>query len=104
MGGNSKGGVRTNLARNFALYDAMPPHAREVVRNAMFDYNVTALAKDARKMSPAMFRTKLIYADMKIARREAARHYGAQADDYIAAQGSRKPREWTDSGNGPRRR
>ncbi|MCI5075675.1 MAG: hypothetical protein MRY80_11625 [Oricola sp.] len=80
-------------------YDKLPPSVRETMRNALMDWAtqpyVTARRRDgigANQLSDMIMRD-----DMSAARKDAKKDFGDQAADFLAAQPSRRKRDWFDS-------
>ena len=98
MGSNTtRGSYRIDAARTLSAFDRMPAGLREIVRNCLYDYAVPPLLNDLKRGADVMtLIDSLMQHDVSEARRDAKRDWKKQADAYLAAQRTRKRRDWHD--------
>jgi len=92
--GNSHGSP-VNIETEYRRYEAARPAVREFMRNSFFDWKMPTLQQigaDPDAFIETMIRHDIAYSKSK------ASQWG-DADGWIAAQGARKRRHWTDAGN-----
>jgi hypothetical protein len=100
MGDNATGSNlrATDTARNYRLYEKLPPRLREFLRNALHDYNLDGLLKQVRLQGEDAVINYMIRHDVEEARRDMPMLWGAQAEAYRAAQPPRRGIDYTDGG------
>lgn len=93
---NTTGRLYTRKPQERA-WESMPAEMREVLRNAIFDYEVVKLAKLCRENPVEKVIDYFLKHDAFEARQSIMKEWGAQAYDYIDAQRPRRRRDWLDT-------
>ncbi|MER2536908.1 MAG: hypothetical protein ABTQ31_17280 [Rhizobiaceae bacterium] len=94
--GNGVGNYAEDRHTTMRVYDAMPPQLREAHRNAIFYIASGPSLKTCREAGAHEAIEQIIRTDMNAARKTAKKHWGKQAEDYLAVQRPRRRRDWLD--------